>query len=239
VTGGGRGIGAATARLAAARGYVVAVNFVTDSRSAQEVVGDIRALGGNAIAIQADASSESDVRQLFSEIDERFGALHALVNAVGSVPPPATIENISAARLSRLFAVNVTSAFICAREAVRRMSTRNGGLGGAIVNISSSAARLGSSTEYLDYAASKSAVDRLTVGLAADVASEGIRVNAVRPGVIGDGAIEELRRADEIGVSIPMNRTGRLEEIAQAILWLLSDDASFTTGTLLDVSGGL
>jgi NAD(P)-dependent dehydrogenase (short-subunit alcohol dehydrogenase family) len=216
---------------------------VADHRSAHEVVRGIEANGGGAIALQGDASSEADVVKLFSEIDKRVGKLDALVNNVGIVPPPARIEDIDADRLTRLFAVNVTSAFLCAREAVRRMSTRNGGKGGAIVNMSSSsAARIGSPARYVDYAASKSAIDRLTIGLAEEVAAEGIRVNAVRPGVINDGldgAMESVRGTAWSGARVPMNRAGRREEIAEAILWLLSDEASFTTGALLDVSGGL
>jgi NAD(P)-dependent dehydrogenase (short-subunit alcohol dehydrogenase family) len=225
--------------LAATRGYVVAVNFMTDRTAAQEVVRDVEHLGSRAIAIQADPSSEADVLQLFSEVDKRFGALDALVKTVGVFPLPGQIDDINAVRVNSLFATNVTSAFLCAREAVRRMSIRKGGQGGAIVNVSSFPIRLGISTECLEYAVSMSAVDHLTIGLAAEVASQGIRVNAVRPGLIADREPEGNRQTHRNSMTIPMNRAGRLEEIAHAILWLLSDEASFTNGTLLDVSGGL
>ena len=242
ITGGSRGIGAATARLAAARGYAVAVNFVTNGTAADAVVRDITRAGGTAVAAQADVSIEADVVRLFRQIDDQFGRLDALVNNAGIVDRRARVEEMDAARVMRMFAVNVAGPFLCAREAVRRMSTRHGGSGGAIVNVSSGASRIGSPNEYVDYAASKGALDTFTIGLAKEVARDGIRVNAVRPGLIHTdihATTGEPGRIERIAPLIPLKRGGQPEEIAQAILWLLSGEASYATGTVLDVTGGL
>ena len=241
ITGGGRGIGAATALLAASRGYAVAVNYATNSLAADEVVRTIRDSGGNAMAVQADVGDEAQVLAMFQKVDARFGRLTALVNNAGVVDVTARVDEMSVARLERMFRINVIGSFVCAREAVRRMSTRYGGSGGAIVNISSGAARLGSPGQYVDYAASKGAIDTFTIGLAKEVAEEGIRVNAVRPGLIdteihASGGLPD--RAFELAPTVPMKRTGTAEEIAGAILWLLSPEASYTTTALLDVTGG-
>jgi len=242
VTGGGRGIGAATARLAGARGYAVCVNYRHDCGSAESVVREIEAMGGPAMAFQADVAEEGEVERMFEEVDRRLGRVTALVNNAGVLEPQMRVEAMSAARLNRVLAVNVTGAFLCAREAVRRMSTRHGGSGGAIVNVSSAAARLGSPGEYVDYAASKGAVDTLTIGLAKEVAAEGIRVNAVRPAFIytdihASGG--EPGRVDRIAPAIPMRRGGTPEEVAEAVLWLLSDAASYVTGSFIDLAGGV
>jgi NAD(P)-dependent dehydrogenase (short-subunit alcohol dehydrogenase family) len=241
VTGGGRGIGAATALLAARRGYAVAVNYANNSLAADDVVRTIRAGGGRAIAVQADVGDESQVLAMFGKIDAKLGRLTALVNNAGVVDMQARVDAMSVARLERMFRINVIGSFVCAREAVRRMSTRHGGAGGAIVNVSSGAARLGSPGQYVDYAASKGAIDTFTIGLAREVAAEGIRVNAVRPGLIdtdihASGGMPE--RATELAPTVPMQRTGSAEEIANAIVWLLSPEASYTTMALLDVTGG-
>jgi NAD(P)-dependent dehydrogenase (short-subunit alcohol dehydrogenase family) len=241
ITGGGRGIGAATALLAAQRGYAVAVNYASNSLAADEVVRTIRAGGGTAISVQADVGDEAQVLAMFEKVDAKLGRLTALVNNAGVVDVQARVDEMSVARLERMFRINVIGSFICAREAVRRMSTKYGGAGGAIVNISSGAARLGSPGQYVDYAASKAAIDTLTIGLAKEVGDEGIRVNAVRPGLIdteihASGGMPD--RAAELAPTVPMKRTGSPEEIAGAILWLLSDEASYTTMALLDVTGG-
>jgi NAD(P)-dependent dehydrogenase (short-subunit alcohol dehydrogenase family) len=241
ITGGGRGIGAATALLAAQRGYAVAVNYASNSLAADEVVRTIRAGGGTAIAVQADVGDEAQVLAMFEKVDAKLGRLTALVNNAGVVDVQARVDEMSVARLERMFRINVIGSFICAREAVRRMSTKYGGAGGAIVNISSGAARLGSPGQYVDYAASKAAIDTLTIGLAKEVGDEGIRVNAVRPGLIdteihASGGMPD--RAFELAPTVPMKRTGSPEEIAGAILWLLSAEASYTTMALLDVTGG-
>ncbi len=241
VTGGGRGIGAATALLAARRGHAVAVNYASNSLAADEVVRAIRAAGGKAIAVQADVGDEAQVMAMFEQVDARLGRLTALVNSAGVVDVRARVDEMSAARLERMFRINVVGSFVCAREAVRRMSTRHGGAGGVIVNLSSAASRLGSPEQYVDYAASKGAIDTFTLGLAKEVADEGIRVNAVRPGLIdteihASGGMPE--RAFDLAASVPMKRPGSAEEVANAIVWLLSDEASYTTMALLDVSGG-
>ena len=241
VTGGGRGIGAATARLAAARGYAVCVNYKKTQAAADALVSDIQAAGGTALAVGADVASEPDVVRLFETVDAHLGPLTALVNNAGILERQTRVEHIDAARIDRVFATNVRGAFLCAREAVRRMSTRLGGAGGAIVNVSSAAARLGSPGEYVDYAASKAALDALTIGLAREVAGEGIRVNGVRAGIIytdihADGG--EPNRVDRLGPTLPMQRGGEAIEVARAILWLLSDEASYTTGSFVDVAGG-
>lgn len=241
VTGGSRGIGAATARIGAQRGYAVAVNYVHNRAAADEIVSAIRDSGGEAMAVQADVAAEAEVVRMFQEVDRVLGPVQALVNNAGILERQARVDELDAARLTRILATNVTGSFICAREAVRRMSTRHGGSGGAIVNLSSIAARLGAPNEYVDYAASKGAIDTLTVGLAKEVAGEGIRVNGVRPGVIytdihASGG--EPGRVDRVKDAVPMKRGGNAEEVAQAILWLLSDEASYVTGTFVDVTGG-
>lgn len=241
VTGGSRGIGAATAELAARRGYAVCVNYRRREDAARGLVDRIRAGGGTAVAIGADVSVESEVTALFQRVDRELGPLTALVNNAGILEPQCRLEDLQADRLSRVFSTNVIGSFLCAREAVRRMSTRHGGSGGAIVNVSSVAARLGAAGEYVDYAASKGALDTMTVGLAAEVAGEGIRVNGVRPGFIytdihADGG--EPGRVDRVKAHLPLRRGGRPEEVACAILWLLSDEASYTTGSTLEVAGG-
>jgi NAD(P)-dependent dehydrogenase (short-subunit alcohol dehydrogenase family) len=241
VTGGSRGIGAATAYLAGQRGFAVCVNYRRDRDAAESVVERIKGTGGSAVAVQADVSVESDVLRLVETCDRLLGRLGGLVNNAGVLERQTRIEGIDAARLQRVFATNVFGAFMCAREAIRRLSTRHGGAGGAIVNVSSGAARLGSPGEYLDYAASKGALDTLTIGLAQEVAQEGIRVNAVRPGFIYTGMHAsggEPDRVDRVKEFVPMKRGGRVEEVAGAILWLLSAEASFTTGAFIDVTGG-
>ncbi len=241
VTGGGRGIGAAVARLAAGQGYAVCISYLNNHAAAEEVVASITGKGGRAIAVQADVAVEEQVVRLFEQADSALGRLTALVNNAGILERQARVEDMDAARIGRVFATNVVGSFICAREAVRRMSTRHGGKGGAIVNLSSRAARLGSPGEYVDYAASKAAVDTLTIGLAKEVAAEGIRVNAVSPGLIytdihASGG--EPGRVDRVKNAVPMQRGGYPEEVAEAVLWLLSAQASYTTGATIDVSGG-
>lgn len=241
VTGGGRGIGAATARLCAELGHAVAVNYARDAAAAQAVASQIRAAGGRAIAVAADVSEEAQVLALFARIDAELPPLGALVNNAGIVDVASRLDGMSASRLQRMFAINVVGSFLCAREAVRRLSTRHGGRGGAIVNVSSAASRLGSPAQYVDYAASKGAIDTFTLGLAKELASEGIRVNAVRPGIIATeihASGGQPDRAAELAPQIPMQRPGRAEEVARAIVWLLSEEASYTTGALLDVGGG-
>ena len=241
ITGGSRGIGAATALLAAQQGYAVAVNYTEHSLAADEVVRQIRAGGGQAIAVQADVAVEAQVLAMFEKIDAELGRLSALVNNAGVVDVSARVDEMSVARLKRMFDINVLGSFLCAREAVKRMSTRYGGAGGAIVNVSSVAARLGGAGQYVDYAASKGAIDSFTAGLAREVAPEGIRVNAVRPGIIeteihASGGQPE--RARQMAPLVPLQRAGTAQEVARAIVWLLTDAASYTTGTLLDVAGG-
>ncbi len=241
VTGGGRGIGAVTALLAAARGYAVCVNFMANRAAAAEVVREITSSGGSAIAVQGDVAVEADVERIFTTCDQALGPLTALVNNAGIVAPKARVDEMDSPRLQGMLAVNVIGPFLCARHAVRRMSTRYGGKGGAIVNVSSAASRLGSPGEYVDYAASKAAIDAFTIGLSKEVATEGIRVNAVRPGIVRTGIHAsggQPDRIERIAPLVPMQRAGEPDEIAHAILWLLSDDASYTTGALLDVAGG-
>ena len=241
ITGASRGIGAATAVLAAARGYAVCVNYRANAEAAHEVTASINDAGGRAVAVQGDVAVESDVVRVFETCDSKLGRLTALVNNAGILETQMRVDAMDAARLQRVLATNVTGAFCCAREAVKRMSTRYGGSGGAIVNLSSRASVLGSPGEYVDYAASKAAVDTLTIGLAQEVATEGIRVNAIRAGIIytdihASGG--EPGRVDRMKATVPMRRGGTAEEVAQAILWLMSDQASYTTGAFLDVSGG-
>jgi NAD(P)-dependent dehydrogenase (short-subunit alcohol dehydrogenase family) len=238
VTGGSRGIGAETARLASERGYKVAVNY-RENRDA--AVSLIKTFKGKAIAVQADVASEADVVRLFETVDRELGPVSALVNNAGVVDRGMRVADMSAARIARMFAINVTGSFLCAREAIKRMSTRQGGKGGAIVNLSSIAARLGGAGEYVDYAAAKGAIDTFTVGLAKEVGPEGIRVNAVRPGIIRTEihlASGDPARVERIGATAPLQRPGEAIEVARAIVWLLSDEASYVTGTLVDVTGG-
>lgn len=241
ITGGSRGIGAATALLASKEGYAVAVNYRANSLAADEVVRQIRASGGNAMTVQADVAIEAEIMAMFEKVDLKFGPLNALVNNAGVVDAASRVEAMSGERLKRMFDINVIGSMICAREAVRRMSTKHGGKGGSIVNVSSIAASLGAGGQYVDYAASKGAIDTFTVGLGREVAAEGIRVNAVRPGVI-DTEIHasggQPDRAKTMASMLPMQRPGTAQEVAQAIVWLLSDQASYTTSSLLDISGG-
>jgi NAD(P)-dependent dehydrogenase (short-subunit alcohol dehydrogenase family) len=241
VTGGGRGIGAATAKLSAARGYAVCVNYLNRREPAEEVVRGITEKNGRAIAIQADISSEAEVVSLFHHADSRLGPVSALVNNAATLERQTRLDSMDASRILRIFSVNVVGSMISAREAVKRMSTRYGGSGGAIVNVSSGAAKYGSPGEYIDYAASKGAIETFTVGLAKEVAEEGIRVNAVRPGFIytemhAKGG--EPERVERVKTLVPMQRGGQPEEVAAAIVWLLSPEASYITGTIVDVSGG-
>jgi NAD(P)-dependent dehydrogenase (short-subunit alcohol dehydrogenase family) len=241
ITGASRGIGAETARLAAERGYDVCVNYRANASAAAQVVSELRSRGVKAIAVQADVAAETDVVRLFGTVRRELGRIDALVNNAGIIDKQTRVEHLDAARIARVFATNVTGAFICAREAVRCMSTRHGGRGGAIVNVSSRAAVLGAPGEYVDYAASKAALDTLTVGLAREVAADGIRVNGVRAGII-DTEIHasggESGRVARLGPQQPMGRGGAAIEVARAILWLLSDEASYTTASFIDVAGG-
>lgn len=241
ITGGSRGIGAATALLAAQHGFAVAVNYTRDTNAAHAVVQQIQANGGTAIAVQADVAQEDQVVAMFEQVDAKLGRLTALVNNAGVVDVAGRVDSITVQRLRRMFDTNVLGSFVCAREAIQRMSTRFGGSGGAIVNVSSIAASLGSAGQYVDYAASKGAIDSFTIGLARELAQEGIRVNAVRPGII-DTHIHasggQPERAHQLASTVPMQRPGTAQEIAQSIVWLLSDASSYTTGALLDVAGG-
>ncbi|WP_314139810.1 SDR family oxidoreductase [Buttiauxella noackiae] len=241
VTGASRGIGRATAILLAQAGYKVVVNFLQNKQAADEVVSIIRAHSGEALAIKADIADELQVMAMFAEIDNAFGPVTALVNNAGILFQQSTIEELTADRINRVMATNITGYFLCCREAVKRMAFRHGGKGGAIVNVSSAASRLGAPGEYVDYAASKGAVDTLTTGLSVEVAAQGIRVNGVRPGFIytemhASGG--EAGRVDRVKDLLPMKRGGQPEEVAQAIVWLLSDNASYVTGSFLDLAGG-
>jgi NAD(P)-dependent dehydrogenase (short-subunit alcohol dehydrogenase family) len=240
VTGGSRGIGAATAVLAAARGYEVVVNYAGNVEAAEAVCARIHQQGGKAVAVRGDVSNEDDVEHIFAAAD-RMGPLRGLVNNAGIIGKTARIEDLDAERINRILAVNVTGSFLCAKAAVKRMSTRHGGKGGAIVNLSSGASKLGAANTYVDYAAAKGAIDTFTIGLALEVAGEGIRVNAVRPGIIeteihASGGDPE--RAARMAPSLPIPRPGTADEVAAAILWLLSDESSYTTGTTIAVTGG-
>ena len=241
VTGGSRGIGAATARKLSALGFSVCINYVSDSKSAQEVAKELRAQGGRAMSVRADVSQESDVDRLFALVDDELGTVTALVNNAGILRPQLRVEDMTADRINAVLSVNVTSAFLCSKLAIKRMSKKQGGGGGAIVNVSSAASRLGAAGEYVDYAASKGAIDSLTIGLAKEVADSGIRVNCVRPGFIytsmhADGG--EPERIDRVAPSIPLKRGGQPEEVANAIAWLLSEEASYVTGAFIDAAGG-
>ncbi len=241
ITGGSRGIGAATALLAAQDGWAVAVNYANNQAAANQVVQAIAQTGGQAIAVQGDVADEAQIARLFATVDQQLGRVTGLVNNAGVVDVTARVEEMSWERLERMMRINVLGTFACAKEAIRRMSTRHGGQGGVIVNLSSAAARLGAPGQYVDYAASKGAVDTFTVGLAKELATESIRVNAVRPGVIdtdihASGGLPN--RARDLAPQIPMQRPGTAQETAQAIVWLLSDKASYVTGTCLDVTGG-
>ncbi|MEM6255115.1 MAG: SDR family oxidoreductase [Cyanobacteria bacterium P01_D01_bin.156] len=241
ITGGSRGIGAATALLAGTQGYAICVNYLHNQAAAQHIVGELEKMGARAIAVAADVASEDQVNHLFEMVDKQLGRITALVNNAGILEQQMRVEKMDATRLNRIFAANVTGSFLCAREAIKRMSIRQGGLGGAIVNVSSVASRLGAPGEYVDYAASKGAIDSMTIGLSKEVAEEGIRVNAVRPGFIytdihADGG--EPNRVDRVKDFLPMKRGGQTSEVANAILWLLSDQASYTTGTFIEVAGG-
>jgi len=241
ITGASRGIGAATALLAARQGYAVAVNYSANSLAADEVVRKIRQDGGSAITVQADVADEGQVLAMFEKVDAKLGRLTALVNNAGVVDRTERVDGMSVVRLKRMFDINVIGTMVCAREAVKRMSTRYGGEGGAVVNVSSVASRLGSPAQYVDYAAAKGAVDVFTIGLAKEVAAEGIRVNAVRPGIIDTGIHASgglPDRARDLSPQIPMQRPGTAEEIAQSIVWLMGSESSYTTGALLDVTGG-
>ena len=241
ITGGSRGIGAAAAVLAAQQGWDVAINYTRDAAAAERVAAQVRAAGRRALVLQADVSDEAQVLAMYAAVDKEFGPLSGLVNNAGVVDMPARVDEMSLQRLMRMFAINLTGSFLCAREAVKRMSTRHGGAGGVIVNLSSAAARLGSPGQYVDYAAAKAGIDTFTLGLAREVATEGIRVNAVRPGIIdtdihASGGLPD--RAKQVAPVVPMQRAGTADEVAQAIVWLLSDASSYTTGAVLDVTGG-
>ncbi len=241
VTGASRGIGAATAVLAAQRGWDVAINYARDEQAAEQVAAQVRSAGRRALLLQADVGDDAAVQHMFAALDAAWGPLRALVNNAGVVDMAQRVDEMSAARVERMFRINVLGSFSCAREAVRRMSTKHGGTGGAIVNVGSAAARLGSPGQYVDYAAAKAAIDTFTLGLAREVATEGVRVNCVRPGII-DTEIHasggQPDRAQRLAPQVPMQRPGTAQEVAELILWLLSDAASYTTGAIVDVSGG-
>ena len=241
ITGGSRGIGAATARLAASRGYDVAFTYLQRAETANSLVAELTATGARALAVQADVSSEADVLRAFATVDRELGTITALVNNAGILEQQMRLDAMTVDRWTRVLTTNVVGSFVCAREAVLRMSTRHGGAGGAIVNLSSIASKVGGANEYVDYAASKGAIDSMTVGLAREIATEGVRVNGVRPGPIRTeihASGGEPGRVDRIGPSIPIGRGGEPEEVAATVVWLLSEEASYITGTIVDVSGG-
>jgi len=241
ITGASRGIGAATAQLAAHQGYALCLNYHQREDAVKQVLEQVRTAGVSAITVKADVADESQVLQMFDVIDREFGRLDVLVNNAGMLEQQMRLEQMDAARWTRVLGANVIGSFLCAREAIKRMSNQHGGQGGSIINLSSIAARLGAPGEYIDYAAAKGAIDSMTVGLAREVAGEGIRVNAVRPGVIHTeihASGGEPDRIERVKASVPMGRGGQAEEVAEAILWLASERASYTTGALLDVSGG-
>ena len=241
VTGGSRGIGAATALIAAARGWRIALSYQSNAAAADEVVQKIRAAGGTAIAVQADVGVEADVLRLFKSVDEQLGTLSVLINNAGMLEQQTRLDQMELDRWQRVFSANVFGSFLCAKQAVLRMSTKYGGKGGNIVNVSSAAARLGSPNEFIDYASAKGAVDSMTLGLSKEVAAEGIRVNAIRPGLIYTDIhtlAGEPGRVDRAKAAVPMQRGGTAEEVAEAIVWLASEQASYVTGVLMDVTGG-
>lgn len=241
VTGGSRGIGAATARLASQRGWSVCINYRDRNDAAGKLVDEIKTSGGMAIAVQADISKEEEVVSLFNTIDDDFGMLHALVNNAGIIAPQSQLVDINADRLRKIFDINIVGSFLCAREAIKRMSTSRGGSGGSIINLSSAASRIGSPHEFIDYAASKGAIDTMTIGLSKEVAEEGVRVNAVRPGLIETEMHRDagdIDRPQKLKEGIPLKRAGSALEVANTVVWLMSDDASYITGALVDVAGG-
>lgn len=242
ITGGSRGIGAATAKLFAKNGFDICINYISNNNAANTIVDEIKEIGVRCIAVQADVSNEQDVLNLFSQVDRDLGTVSALVNNAAILTTQSRLENMNAERINNILQTNITSAFLCCREAVKRMSFKNGGVGGTIINVSSNASKTGSPNEYIDYAASKGAIDTLTRGLALEVADEGIRVNAVRPGLIytdmhASGG--EPERVDRLKVNIPMQRGGQASEVAEAIYWFASDKSSFSTGSFADLTGGL
>ncbi|WP_445359298.1 SDR family oxidoreductase [Microbulbifer sp. ANSA005] len=241
ITGGNRGIGAATAKLLAHRGYQIAISYRQRKQQAEELIVELRSFGVLAIAVRADISSEKDIVQLFNTVDEQLGPISCLVNNAAIIKPQMRVETMDAERINEILLTNITGTLLCCREAIKRMSIKNGGTGGTIVNISSAASRSGSPNEYIDYAASKGAIDTLTIGLSQEVADEGIRVNGVRPGFIytemhADGG--EADRIERVKSAIPLKRGGRAEEVAKAVAWLLGDESTFTTGSFIDVAGG-